>query len=66
MQQGIDAMTVALRVLTAMTKGKTPEPTDVEELKRLAPLLADQPLDELCCDIIQQAVKRRDLLRKAL
>ena len=45
---------------------RTPaSPEDVAELRRLAPLLADGPIDELACDVIQQALKRRALVRQA-
>lgn len=59
------AMTVALRVLAAITYKHEPDPADVAELKRLAPLLADTPPDELACDVIQQAIRRRAEVRAA-
>ena len=65
MQTGIAAMTVALRVLTAVTERREPAVKDLEELRRLAPLLADQPIDELACDVIQQASRQRAELRKS-
>lgn len=65
MEQSLKAMTVALRVLTALgIEKRPPDPADVEELKRLAPLRSDAPLEELACDVIQQAVKRNEEIRK--
>jgi hypothetical protein len=63
MQQSLAAMNVALRVLTALTEKRHPDPADVEELRRLAPLHADCPLDELACDVIQEAIRRRAEVR---
>ncbi len=65
MQQGMDAMRVALRVLQAITERHPPDAKDLEELKRLAPLQADQPQDELACDVIKQALQRREEIRRA-
>lgn len=63
MEHSLNAMKIAVRVLTAITEKRHPEPADVEELRRLDPLLRDMPLDELACDVIQQALKRRAELR---
>ena len=55
-----EALKTALRVLAAITDGgRQPDPADVEQLRRLAPLMADTPLDELAADVIQQALRRR-------
>jgi hypothetical protein len=59
-------MEAALRVLMTINQKRHPNPADVEELRRLAPLLADLPADELACDVIKQALYRRELLRKAM
>ena len=59
------AMRTALRVLGAIVEGHPPNPSDVESLHKFAPLLADGPSDELACDVIQQAMKRRAQLRRA-
>jgi hypothetical protein len=60
MQRSLDAMKVALRVLTAIDGHRDPNPNDVAELKNLEPLLADTaPPDELACEVIRQALKRR-------
>jgi hypothetical protein len=55
MQLGVDAMMTALRVLSAIVNQRDPNPADVEELRRLPPSRAEAPLDELACDVIQQA-----------
>ena len=55
-----------MRVLSAITARKEPLPSDVEELRRLDPLMRDMDLDELACDVIQQAVKRRAEIRARL
>jgi len=66
MQQGLDAMNTAVRVLKAITENRNPDPADADELRRLAPLLADGPLDELACDVIQKALERcAEVRRKA-
>jgi hypothetical protein len=59
MQDGDGAMQVALRVLMAITDHTRRNSADVEELRRLAPLLRNAPPDEIACDVIQQALKRR-------
>jgi hypothetical protein len=38
---------------------RIPESADVEALHRVAPLVADEPLDELACEVIQRTVKER-------
>jgi len=64
MEIATEALKTALRVLTATSHRTEPDPADVQELKRLAPLLADAAsLDEMACDVIQQALKRRAEVR---
>jgi hypothetical protein len=58
-------MNTALRVLKAITEKREPDSTDVDELRHLAPLPADTPIDELACEVIQQALKRRAAARSA-
>ena len=65
MQYGLDAMRVALRVLTAITDKRNPDPGDLQELHRLAPLHADASPDELACEVIQKAIKGRADARQA-
>ena len=64
MDRPFNAMKTALRVLTALTDNQFPNPPDVSELKKLAPHLADAPLDELACEVIQQELKRREKARR--
>ena len=64
MKTGTDAMAVALRVLDALNSKSAPADADVAELRRLAPLFSHLPVDELACDVIQQALKRREQIRK--
>jgi hypothetical protein len=65
MQESLEAMKVALRVLSALTEKRPPDPADIEELRRYAPL-ANGSLDELACDVIQEAVKHREHARSQL
>ena len=60
MHLAADAMKTALRVLNALASQCEPDGQDVDELRRLAPLLADSPLEELAWDVIRQAMKRHD------
>ncbi|HKW97018.1 MAG TPA: hypothetical protein VJN43_04750 [Bryobacteraceae bacterium] len=66
MEQSLYALKTALRVLTAVTENTVPDPADVEALRFLAPLLADQPLEDLACDVVQQAITRRSQIRSQL
>jgi len=59
MEKTTKALKTALRVLAAITDDRKPDPADVEELQRLAPLMGDTPLDDLASDVIQQALRRR-------
>jgi hypothetical protein len=46
----------ALRVLNALVVRGHADPSDVEELRRFAPLLAGAPLEELASEVILQVV----------
>jgi hypothetical protein len=59
MQQSLAAMQTALRVLTALSEKRDPDPADIDALVGYAPLLENLSVDELACDVIQQALKRR-------
>jgi hypothetical protein len=63
-QQFLDTMLLALRVLTAINERKNPDPTDVEKLRKLAPEGANRPVDELACEVIQLALKKRSKAAK--
>jgi hypothetical protein len=66
MDSSLHAMKTAMRVLSAINEKRDPDPADLDQLRSLAPLLADLPADELACDVIKQALQRRDAIRKAL
>ena len=53
MQQAPDTMITAVRVLTAVVARRDPNLTDLEDLRRFAPLLAQASPDELACEVIQ-------------
>jgi hypothetical protein len=64
MQHSFDAMTTALRVLTALTEKRHPDQADVDALRSLAgPLPDGMGLDELACEVIQKALNRRSVAR---
>jgi hypothetical protein len=58
-------MELALRVLTALTEKRHPDPADVERLHTMAEASTrGLPLDELACEVIQKALKHRAEARK--
>ena len=59
-------METALRVLTAINERHEPALADAEELRRLAPGLTEEPLDEMACDVIRQALTQRAHLQAQL
>jgi hypothetical protein len=59
MQDDTAATTVALRVLMAILDRIKPDPTDVEELRKLAPECSDYPLDELACEVIERPLRKQ-------
>jgi hypothetical protein len=63
MERTLTAMQTALRVMNALSNRTAPNANDVQELRRLAPLLDDAPIDELARDVIQQCLRRRALIR---
>lgn len=66
MQYSLAAMELALRVLTALTEKRHPDPEDASRLRALAAGAGarELPLDELACEVIQQALKHRAEVRK--
>jgi len=54
-----DPVRIALRVLIAIVEGERPSHSDIEALKKFAPLAVDHPADELARDVLQQALRRR-------
>jgi hypothetical protein len=65
MQKGLDAMKVALRVLSAITERVEPAAEDLETLRAYAASKRDLPPDELACEVIQLAIKARAEARGA-
>jgi hypothetical protein len=58
MQNGHDAMNVAMRVLTALMAKRRPDAVDVETLRSLAAKVGkDISVDELACDVIEAVLK---------
>jgi hypothetical protein len=65
MQAGLDAMKVALRVLTALTERKDPTAEDLSDLRMFAPDANRLAPDELACEVIQRSIKARAMAREA-
>jgi hypothetical protein len=61
MQQKLNDLKTALRVLTAYNDRRNPDQSDVEALRDYAGLPADTALevDELACTVIHQALRLR-------
>ena len=59
-------MATALRVLKAVMEKRHPDPADIAALRDLAgPQPQDIDVDELACEVIQTALKRRADARTA-
>ena len=63
MDRAAETLEVAVRVLMAITSRRNPEPDDVAALHRLAPCAGPMPLDELACELIQEALQHRKTRR---
>jgi len=60
MQENLEVMKTALRVLTALTEKCQPSPLDVDTLRRSAgPQPAGLSLEQFACDVIQKSLARR-------
>jgi hypothetical protein len=59
MAQPADTLDLALRVLRAVTERRYPDPDDIAALQRLAPYAGPMPVDELACELIEQALRHR-------
>ena len=57
-------MQLALRVLTALTEKRYPDPDDVAKLRELAPGARAKTADELACEVIHKALKQRAEVRQ--
>jgi hypothetical protein len=66
MQESLAVMQTALRILTAITENRLPDPADVVALHSYAgPQPEGYDLDEFACAVIQEAMKRRAEVRAA-
>lgn len=64
MEQSLNAMRAALRVLTALNEKRHPAAVDVDALRVYAgPQPQGSTLDEFACAVIQQAIERRARVR---
>lgn len=65
MDEHVDVMLIALRILVALAEGRQPLPEDAEELLRQAPEGKYASLDELACRVVEEALKRLREKRQA-
>jgi hypothetical protein len=63
MIESLKAMQAAVRVLTEMTEGREPNPSDVEHLRQYAPSLSEASIDDLACEVIYRGLRRREEIR---
>jgi hypothetical protein len=59
MQEELEALKVALRVLSAFIEHRAPEEADVQALLSHASLSNRRPPDELACEVIQRVLSAR-------
>ena len=65
MQQSLEVLTTALRVLTALSEKREPDPADLQELEAfIGPKSSHIGRDEWVCDAIQRAIKHREAVRE--
>ena len=66
MQQMLEAMETALRVLAALNEKRHPDPSDVDALRVYAgPQPEIRALDELACEVIQTVLRQSTDVRAA-
>ena len=65
MLQPVEAMKIALSVLTALTERNYPDFSEIKALRDYAPKLQDLPPDELACEVIQHVLQERGLAQTA-
>ena len=65
MENAREGLSSALKVLSAMTAGRAVNPSDVQTICELTSLPADARLDDIACDVAQQALACRAHLRAA-
>ena len=56
-EESLEAMTIALRVLAALTSRTPADEDDVVRLREYAPDAANLPADELACEVIERVMK---------
>lgn len=56
---------IALRILDALSEHVRPSPSDIAELRTLAPDLACHLDDELACEVVRRALRRGQWRRRA-
>jgi hypothetical protein len=66
MEEELRWLSVALRVLAAVTEFREPEETDIQTLRSYAPLFTLRPPGELAREVIQQRLKARGRVSEAL
>jgi len=59
MEPYLESLTLALRVLAAISERRQPAAADADALEILAPDLAGAPLDELACAFVHRSLKYR-------
>jgi hypothetical protein len=65
MPNTLAAMEVGLRVVSATSYGKNPDPADILQLEAMAPQFAHLPPEELACEVMQRALQIWDESRRA-
>lgn len=65
MLQPVEAMKIALSVLTALTERTFPDLSEVQALRAYAPEFENLPPDELACEVIQHVLQERGLVHSA-
>jgi len=63
MCESLEALDVALRVLTAVMEHRQPDAGDVQELRRLRPAEDYSSMDDMACTVIFETLNRRRLQR---
>lgn len=63
MHASLEVIQTATRVLSALTDRRSPDPADVIALREYDGRGNGRDLDELACDVIQKAIRRRAQVR---
>jgi hypothetical protein len=63
MRTSLDAIKTATGVLTALTEKQAPDSGDIQALREFDESTNGRGLDELTCDVIQKARRRRAAMR---